>query len=68
MGKKFNQFLRNAARLGINVGDIIIEVAGAPIGDVRDLEYAIDRTGKKSALLRIARDGKPFFIGVRLPA
>ena len=22
MGKKFNQFLRNAARLGINVGDI----------------------------------------------
>ena len=22
MGKKFNQFLRNAARLGVNVGDI----------------------------------------------
>ena len=53
---------------GLRLGDVIVEVSGTPVGDARELETALEQIGTDNALLRIARDGQPFFIGVKLQA
>jgi serine protease Do len=55
-----------AAAAGIQEGDLIIAVNGAPARNVAELAALLDKSGKTVALL-IQRDGETLFVPVELP-
>jgi serine protease Do len=55
-----------AAAAGIQEGDLIIAVNGAPVRNVSELAMLLDKSGKTVALL-IQRDGETLFVPVELP-
>jgi serine protease Do len=55
-----------AAAAGIQEGDLIIAVNGAPARNVSELANLLDKSGKVVALL-IQRDGETLFVPVELP-
>jgi serine protease Do len=55
-----------AAAAGIQEGDLIIAVNGAPARNVAELATLLDKSGKSVALL-VQRDGETLFVPVELP-
>jgi serine protease Do len=55
-----------AAAAGIQEGDLIIAVNGAPARNVAELAALLDKSGKSVALL-VQRDGETLFVPVELP-
>ena len=57
-----------AARSGLKVGDVIVQVSGAPVTSAAEVIAALDQAPTASALLLVNRHGDPFFVGVKLSA
>jgi serine protease Do len=57
-----------AARAGLKVGDVIVQVSGAPVTSAAEVNAALDQAPTASALLLVNRHGDPFFVGVKLSA
>jgi serine protease Do len=57
-----------AAKAGLQVGDVIVQVGGTPVANADELIAALGQAQTPSALLLVNRHGDPFFIGVKLSA
>jgi serine protease Do len=57
-----------AARAGLKVGDVIVQVGSTPVTSAAELNAALDEAHATSALLLVNRRGGPFFVGVKLSA
>ena len=57
-----------AAKAGLKVGDVIMQVGSTPVTSAAELNAALDEARTTSALLLINRRGGPFFVGVKLSA
>jgi serine protease Do len=57
-----------AARAGLKVGDVIVQVGSTPVTSAAELNAALEEAHTTSALLLINRHGGPFFVGVKLSA
>ncbi|MBI2204527.1 MAG: PDZ domain-containing protein [Candidatus Rokubacteria bacterium] len=54
-----------AARAGIQVEDVIVEVNGKPVKDAADLQRALDKRGEGAAnVFLMQRDGQSVFVAV----
>jgi S1-C subfamily serine protease len=58
----------SAAKAGLKVGDVIVQVGGTPVTSAAELNAALDEAHTTSALLLVNRRGGPFFVGVKLSA
>ena len=54
-----------AARAGIQAGDVIVSVNGAPVSSVAQLQQIVGKTGKKLALL-VQRENSRIFVPIDL--
>jgi len=57
-----------AARAGLEVGDVIVEVGNTPVSSAEELDAALAATRTGAALLLINRHGDPIFVAVTLAA
>jgi serine protease Do len=57
-----------AAKAGLKVGDVIVQVGSTPVTSAAELNAALDEAHTTSALLLVNRRGGPFFVGVKLSA
>jgi len=57
-----------AAKAGLKVGDVIVQVGSTPVTSAAELNAALDEAHTTSALLLVNRRGGPFFVGVKLAA
>lgn len=54
-----------AQRIGLNEGDIVVEVNNRPVEEIQDVDKIM--AGKKAVVLLIERNGKTFFVTLRMP-
>ncbi len=57
-----------AAKAGLKVGDVIVQVGSTPVTSAAELNAALEEAHTTSALLLINRHGGPFFVGVKFSA
>jgi serine protease Do len=54
-----------ADRIGLKRGDIILEVNGRPVDDIKSWQKVMSGV-QDSAVLLVWRDGRTFFVSVRM--
>ena len=57
-----------AAKAGIEIGDVILEVGSTPVATAAELDAAITATKTRSALLLVNRHGSSIFVAVTVAA
>ncbi len=57
-----------AAKAGLEVGDVIVQVGSTKVSDARELDAALDSSDKKTALLLVNRNGSQVFMSVKIDA
>lgn len=56
-----------AEKAGLKIGDVVVEVNGQKVGDVRDLQFTIMKTPPgQEVVLRVVRDGKELTIKAKV--